>query len=95
MNFSMKNDIFRIVKKYLIPIVFWLLIWELLALWVDHYYFFPHALDVFTALVKLVFNLSTYKTILVTLLRVLAGIIVGVILGVLTPDRHQNSAPWW
>ena len=87
----MKNDIFRIVKKYLIPLVFWLLIWELFALLVDHSYFFPRAFDVFTALVKLIFTLSTYKTILVTLLRVLVGIIVGVTLGVLFAVSSHKS----
>lgn len=78
----MKNNVFCIVKKYLIPLLFWLLIWELIALLVDHAYFFPHIGDTLLALKNLIFSLSTYKTVFLTLLRISAGIVLGVSLSV-------------
>lgn len=79
----MKNNVIRITKNYVIPILFWLSVWEIVAILVDHPYFFPHLKDTAVALKDLVCSLSTYSAILVTVLRIAVGILFGVILGIL------------
>ena len=80
---SMKNNVVHIAKKYVIPIIFWLSVWELIAIAVDHSYFFPHLTDVLFALKDLILSLSTYRAIFITFLRIVTGILFGVLLGVL------------
>ena len=79
----MKNNVVHIAKKYVIPIIFWLSVWELIAIAVDHSYFFPHLTDVLFALKDLILSLSTYRAIFITFLRIVTGILFGVLLGVL------------
>lgn len=79
----MKNKLIFITKKYVIPILFWLSVWELIAVLVDHPYFFPHIKDTAIAFKNLIFSLSTYKAIFITFVRIAVGIILGVTLGIL------------
>jgi len=78
----MKNKIINLTKKYLIPILFWLSVWELIATLVDHPYFFPHLKDTLIAFKNLVLSFSTYKIIFITFMRIAAGILFGVIIGI-------------
>ena len=77
----MKNKIFSAIKHYLIPIVF--SVWELIALWVDHSYFFPPLLKTLSALKNLLISVSTYSAIFVTVLRIITGVLIGTALGTL------------
>ncbi len=79
----MQNKLFFVTKKYIIPLIFWLLIWELIALLVDHTYFFPPLKNTVVALKNLLLSISTYGAILVTFLRITVGIFIGVFLGIL------------
>ena len=77
----MKNRIIFVLKRYLIPIAFWLSVWELIALLVDHSYFFPPLSKTLSALKNLLIKTSTYGAIFVTFLRIVTGILIGTALG--------------
>ncbi|MDL2266099.1 ATP-binding cassette domain-containing protein [Parabacteroides sp. OttesenSCG-928-G07] len=67
------------MKKYLIPLVsiaFFLLVWQLLALWIDKPMLFPALDGLFVAIGKLLLSIRFYVSLLVTLLRGLAGMLL-------------------
>ncbi len=87
----MKNKVLFATKKYIIPLIFWLSVWEIIALIVDHPYFFPPLKNTAVALKNLIISLSTYRAISVTLLRILAGVFIGVVLGILFAVLSHKS----
>lgn len=74
----------KIFTKILLPIavaLFWLLLWQLLALWVNDSFFLPSPIDTFAELVKLLSKERFYQVVFFTLLRVLAGLTLGIASG--------------
>jgi ABC-type nitrate/sulfonate/bicarbonate transport system permease component len=73
------------MKKYLatlISIVIFLLVWQLLALWIDKPLLFPALDGLFVAIGKLLLSIRFYLSLLVTLLRGLVGMLLSLGLAV-------------
>ena len=80
---TMKNKLIRLAYKILIPIAFWITIWELLAIIVNNSYFLPHISETATALCAVITSDKFFKSIIFTFLRVLFGLVLGIIGGCL------------
>lgn len=77
----MKNKLLDFLFYKLIPIVFWLSVWEIAALIVDRSYFLPHVNETFVSLYHIVSSSEFTKIATLTLLRVIAGITLGTLCG--------------
>ena len=81
----MKNKL-KTVSKFIIPLLFWLSVWEILSLIVESIigtdHFLPSVYSVFLALASLLQKWVFYKSILLTLLRVILGLVLGITLGI-------------
>ena len=77
----MKSKLSIFLVHTLLPILFWLGVWEILAFIIDRSYFLPRVYETAAALYRVVFSESFPKIALLTLLRVLCGIILGTLLG--------------
>ena len=78
----MKNKLFNI-SKTLLPILFWLAVWEVSALILDFSYFLPDIVTTLKSLVKILVSLNTYKLLFNTFFRVIISIIISAALGTL------------
>ena len=67
--------------KVLLPILFWLSVWQVCAIIVDNSYFFPTVFETCSALFAILSSVSTYKIVALTLLRVMLGLILGIFFG--------------
>ena len=65
----------------LLPICFWLGVWEVLAIIVGHSYFLPHVSETALALVNLFKSENFLEVTLLTLARILLGITFGTLIG--------------
>lgn len=74
--------------KVVLPIIFWLAVYELISLAIGNDYFFPDLLLVLTSLMGIVTSSAFFKVCALTLLRVITalffGTLLGIILGVLS-----------
>ena len=77
----MKNKIATLLLHTVLPIIFWIGVWEVAAIIVDRSYFLPHTYETAEALSKIVFSADFFKTTAFTLLRVTSGILLGTLLG--------------
>ncbi len=82
MTSTMKDKALRVARS-VVPLAFWLLIWQALALIVNHSYFLPSVPETFRALIELVSTSRFFLVVAMTLLRVLAGLLIGVASGAL------------
>lgn len=71
------------IAKIILPIAFWLLVWEILSLIVGNDYFLPSVPLTFKTLFILLKTSEFYKIIFLTLLRVISGLLLGIVLGIL------------
>ena len=78
----MKNKLFFVIRKTL-PILFLLLLWELASILVNHSYFLPDVISTLKALFTVLCELSTYKAIITTFLRVILGVCFGTFAGII------------
>lgn len=72
------------IKKALyiiVPIVFWITVWELLYLFIDLDFVFPSFFETVICFFKNLVTLSFWKTILYSFLRITVGFAIGVVLG--------------
>lgn len=74
---------FKKALYFVLPIIFWLIVWEIAALLVDRSYFLPTVEKTFSALFNILSSITFYKVVLFTILRVLAGLTVGILLAIL------------
>lgn len=81
MNSSTKSKV-KFALKIILPILFWLSIWEISALVIDKPYFLPDILQTLKVFFEVAKTADFYLTILLTVLRVSLGICLGVLLGV-------------
>ena len=65
----------------IVPIIFWLAVWEICAVIVDRSYFLPHISETADALYRIVTSIGFFKVCLSTLFRVLIGIALGTLSG--------------
>lgn len=86
MKASIMKSKLKTVSKIIIPLLFWLFVWEILSLIVAYFigtdHFLPSVPRVFKALVSLFQKWVFYKSVLLTLLRVIFGLVLGIVLGV-------------
>ena len=83
-NFNEENKALLILKKavtMLFPIVFWLSVWQILAMVVNHEYFLPDVFVTFKTLFKLFGTASFWRSAALTLSRVVIGLVIGTFLG--------------
>ncbi len=64
-------------------LVFWLLVWDVLAISVNIRFILPTVKDVLLALGKLIFTLEFWHSVLMSLVRIIVGFALGVALAVL------------
>lgn len=83
----------KTVKKVVIPLVFWLAVWQGAALLVGKELLLPGPWAVLCRLAELVFEAEFWQASLLTLLRIFAGLLIGVVLG--TCIAVLTSASVW
>lgn len=77
------NKTTKILQKVVIPLLFWVGVWQLFAIWVGTNLLLPSPLSVLDALSTLVVTQSFWQTMGASLLRVFGGFLLGAILGTL------------
>ncbi len=78
----MKNKMLITVARILVPLLFWIFIWDLSSALVNNSYFLPSVSDTFSALFVILRSKYFIKVVLYTLLRVILGLFLGCILGI-------------
>ena len=86
----MKNNLQKALYGFL-AILFWLTVWECLALAINLPIIFPTVSEVFVSLGRLIITFSFCKTLFFSFFRITIGFSVGVILGILLALVCQNS----
>lgn len=76
----MQDKLKRIVYHFLLPLVFWLGVWQLAALWVDRSYFLPTVPETLEALFVILISDSFLTVVSMTLARILTGLLLGIAL---------------
>ena len=79
----MSRNLLKKFTRIVIPLAFWLGVWQLAALWVGLELLLPSPLDVWGSLTALVVTGDFWLSALFTLLRVFLGLLGGALLGVL------------
>ena len=74
-------------------VLFWLAVWEILALIVNHSYFLPSFTETLIAFIRLIKTAVFFKALLFTLLRVLAGLLGGILVGILLAVLSYKVKP--
>ena len=74
-----------------LPIVFWLLVWEIFARIVDRTYFLPSISETLAALVVIFKKPIFYKVVSLTLLRVVLGLVIGIVVGFIFAVASHHS----
>lgn len=77
----------------LLPIAFWLLVWEIFARIVNFTYFLPSISETMRALVVIVKKPTFYKVVSLTLLRVILGLVIGIVTGFILAVASHHSKP--
>lgn len=70
------------LKKYVLPLVFWLAVWNLCSSYVKSSFLLPSIDQTFIALFELLKTEAFYKAVIFSTLRVIIGFVLGCILGV-------------
>ena len=68
----MRNKALALLK-IIVPILFWLSVWQVAAMLVNNSYFFPTVFATCSELFEILTSLATYKIVALTLLRVILG----------------------
>ena len=71
------------ILKLVLPVIFWLGAWEIIALCFSNRFLFPSIEQTFSALCEVVVSRGFFKNVCLTLLRVLTGLVIGVVCGIL------------
>lgn len=71
------------IRKVVLPLIFWLLLWHICSLIVDNSFMLPGIKKTFDALLVLICQKSFYKAVLLSSLRVIWGLVLGCIFGVI------------
>jgi NitT/TauT family transport system permease protein len=86
----MKNKTLS-TAKFILPLIFWLGVWEIASLIVNHSYFLPSVPDTFLALGEILSTGEFYLVVLLSIVRVLLGIVFGVLLGTVLAFLSNKS----
>lgn len=79
----MQNKLKNICLKLLLPLAFWLAIWQISAMAVGSSFLIPTIPDTLLALGKLFCDASFYSAILLSLIRVICSLALGIFAGIL------------
>ena len=79
----MKISIMRISFKKIFILLFWLVIWEIIALIVNKEIYLPSPISTFKTLFELLIDKSTYIIIFISCYRTITGLILSCILGII------------
>lgn len=83
----MLSKIKNVCIRFLLPLAFWLGVWQISALViasaVNTYYFLPTVPKTFSTLIEIVKSEVFLKTVSLTLLRILSGLLLGSFLGII------------
>lgn len=78
----MKNNFKNLFFSYLIPLAFWLGVWELLSIFINHRFLLPGIADTLDALVLLLGSRGFYIAVLFSAIRVILGLALGITVGI-------------
>lgn len=73
---TIKNNL-----KFVLAIIFWIFVWQISAVLVDHSYFLPTVPQTLFALRDIIISKDFFKITLLTVLRVFAGLLLGTLFG--------------
>ena len=90
MNSIMKNKLKKLLYTIL-PIIFWIAVWQIAAIIVNRSFFLPTVAETFKALIKTAGTSVFYKVVSLTFLRVLSGIFLGTVAGILLAIASHHS----
>ena len=69
------------VLKFILPLLFILLIWEIISRFIDNEFFMPNIKSTWLALINIVSAKGFFKIVSTAIIRVIKGIIIGLISG--------------
>lgn len=78
----MLSKIKNVSIRFLLPLVFWLGVWQIAALIVNRSYFLPTVPETFLSLIDIIKSDVFLKTVSMTLLRIVFGLLLGISLGI-------------
>ena len=78
----MKNKTTSFTLKVILPLVFWLAIWQIAAMIVNHKFLFPDIPETLKALFSLLQTKGFYLAVFLSLIRVIVGLILGILAGI-------------
>ena len=79
----MKNKILITVARILVPLLFWVCVWDISSLLINNAYFLPSVSKTFSALLVIIRSKYFFKVVMFTLLRVIIGLFLGCVLGII------------
>ncbi len=88
----MKNKL-KSALKIIIPIAFWLAVWEVCALILDFQYFLPDIIATLKAMGKIIISPETYSILFKTFSRVIISIIISAIFAVILAVFSHKYEP--
>ncbi len=91
MNSTMLSKVKDISLRFILPLVFWLGVWQIMALIVNRSFFLPTVPETFAALIRITTSEEFFKTVLMTLLRIIFGLVFGICLGVVLGIASYKS----
>ncbi len=78
----MKNKLKKIALKVILPLLFWLGIWEISALIIGNEFLLPDIKSTVLSLIKLLCSAGFYTAILLSSARVITGLLLGFLAGI-------------
>jgi len=78
----MLSKIKNVSIRFLLPLVFWLGVWQIAALIVNRSYFLPTVPETFLSLIDIIKSDVFLTTVSMTLLRIVFGLLLGISLGI-------------
>ena len=70
------------ILQFVIPLIFWIGVWQIAAVIVDHKFLLPDVTETMRALFDLASDATFYKAIIYSAIRVLFGLMLGILAGI-------------
>ena len=78
----MKSNLFKTVK-FILSILFWIVVWEVAARLINHSYLLPTLPQTLVALWKIVSSGRFFSAVFLSILRVVSGLVIGTLLAII------------
>lgn len=82
MRSTIKGNLLK-AAKIILPVAFWLLVWQIVALIVNRSFLIPGVPETFSALLTILSSRTFFKVVLFTILRILSGLFLGIAMGII------------